>query len=112
MGGGNKLPPYNKEDNKEDKDTKSRIPFTVPLPFETDAFADAWTRWIDYRKEMKKPLKPKTVEAQWAQFKVWGESDSINAIDTSIANGWVGLFRPRTSNGSNKTLTEKDHHEF
>lgn len=110
-GGGKKLPPYNKEDNKGDIDTKSRMPFSSSLPFESEAFSNAWAKWQDYRKEMKKPLKPKTVEAQWAQFKEWGEAEAIKAIDTSILNGWVGLFRPKNVT-SGRTLTAQDHNEF
>lgn len=111
MGGGKILPPYNKEDNKEDIDTKSRMPFSSALPFESEEFSKAWARWQDYRKEMKKPLKPKTVEAQWTQFKEWGEAEAIKAIDTSILNGWVGLFRPKNVT-TGRTLTAQDHNEF
>jgi hypothetical protein len=112
-----KLHPYNIEDNKEDKDTsrsvpekQKNIPWSEPLPFESEQFSNAWRNWQDYRKELKKPLKPTTVKAQWRQFVLWGEKKSIESIETSIKNGWTGLFEPKNNGG--KLLTSKDHNEF
>ena len=117
VGGGKKLPPYNKEDNKEYKDTKEQAkkdaPWSIELPFESKAFSDAWMSWIDYRKEIKKPIKESTMKAQWKEFVKWGEQKSIIAIELSIKNGWQGLFEPARSVGGNtKTLTSKDHDTF
>lgn len=110
VGGGKKLPPYNKEDNKEYKDTKEQAPWTEELPFSSKAFSDAWMAWIDYRKEIKKPIKKTTMDAQWKEFIRWGEEKSIMAIKFSIMNGWQGIFEPKI--GNTKTLTSKDHHTF
>lgn len=120
-----KLHPYNKEDNKEDKKNKKKksvvgsvdeIPWTEPLPFSSDAFSRAWQSWLDYRKEMKKPLKDSTVKAQWREFTTWGEEKSIHSIQQSIKNGWQGLFEPQKSIGvfksNTKPLTAKDHEVF
>jgi len=113
VGGGKKLPTYNKEDNKEDRDTKENIPWTVQMPFESKEFSKAWMAWIIYRKEIKKPIKESTMKAQWAEFAKWGESKSIISIEMSIKNGWQGLFEPARSQGGNtKTLTSKDHDSF
>jgi hypothetical protein len=113
VGGGKKLPTYNKEDNKEYKDTKAQVSWTVKLPFESDEFSKAWLSWINYRKEIKKPIKESTINAQWKEFAKWGEQKSIIAIQQSILNGWQGLFEPARSVGGNtKTLTSKDHDSF
>jgi hypothetical protein len=113
VGGGKKLPTYNKEDNKEDRDTKENIPWTVQMPFESKEFSKAWMSWIDYRKEIKKPIKQTTMTAQWKEFQKWGEQKSIISIELSIKNGWQGLFEPARSQGGNtKTLTSKDHSDF
>ena len=115
--------PYNKVDNKVDKDTKElmvpvikeldRIPWSSPLPFESEEFSNAWKSWINYRKEIKKPIKEITIKAQWAEFVKWGEQKSIISIDLSIKNGWQGLFEPaRSSSGNSKPLTAKDHDQF
>lgn len=113
-GGCKKLHPYNKEDKKEDRDTKD-IPWTTPLPFESEEFSKAWQSWIDYRKQLKKPLRDATVQAQWKEFAEWGEQKSIIAIQRSILNGWQGLFEPSrlvSGKGNTKTLTSKDHEAF
>jgi hypothetical protein len=112
VGGGKKLPTYNKEDNKEDRDTKA-MPWSSPLPFESEAFSKAWASWIDYRKEIKKPIKESTMKAQWKEFAKWGEQKAIIAIEQSITHGWQGIFEPARSQGGNtKPLTSKDHSDF
>lgn len=124
-GGGNKLPTYNKEDNKEDITTPTPssdadIPWAEdkeigPMPFSSDEFKKAWAEWIDYRKEMKKALKPKSIKMQWKQFVLWGEAGCIESISQSIRSGWQGLFPPRQNNQQmyhKKPLTAKDHETF
>lgn len=125
VGGGKKLPPYNKEDNKEDKTTptpssEDDIPWVEDkdigeMPFSSEEFKKAWAEWIDYRKELKKPLKPKSIKAQWKQFVLWGEAGCIESIAQSIRSGWQGLFPPRQNNQqmyNKKPLTAKDHETF
>lgn len=120
-----KLHPYNKEDNKEDITTptpssEDDIPWAEdkeigPMPFSSDEFKKAWADWIDYRKEMKKPLKPKSIKAQWKQFVLWGEAGCVESIRQSILSGWQGLFPPRQNNQQmyhKKPLTAKDHETF
>ena len=108
-GGGKKLPTYNKEDNKEDIDTKDMPIVGDKLPFESKEFADAWFSWIDYRKEIKKPIKQTTIDMQWKQFISWGEQKSIDSIKTSITNGWTGLFESRNQPTQKQPLTAQDH---
>lgn len=124
QGGCKKLHTYNKEDNKEDITTpapssEADIPWAEdkeigPMPFSSDEFKKAWADWIDYRKEMKKPLKPKSIKAQWKQFVLWGEAGCVESIRQSILSGWQGLFPPRNNNQAyhKKPLTAKDHETF
>lgn len=125
QGGCKKLHTYNKEDNKEDKTTptpssEDNIPWAEDkdigaMPFSSDEFKKAWAEWIDYRKEIKKALKPKSIKAQWKQFVLWGEAGCIESIQQSIRSGWQGLFPPRQNNQqsySKKPLTAKDHETF
>ena len=112
-GGCKKVHTYNKEDNKGDKDTRDSAPWVTPLPFSSEEFSKAWQSWIDYRKQMKKPILQATMEAQWKEFAKWGESKSIISIEMSIKKGWQGLFEPaRSQSGNTKTLTSKDHSDF
>jgi hypothetical protein len=112
-GGGKKLPTYIKDYNKEDKDTRSDAPIVGnPLPFSSDKFSKAWFSWIDYRKEIKKPIKQSTIDFQWRQFILWGEQKSIDSINQSITNGWTGLFEPKYTTNNKQPLTPTDHNGF
>jgi len=112
-GGGNKLPTYIKEYNKEDKDTRSVAPLVGnPLPFSSEKFSKAWFSWIDYRKEIKKPIKQSTIDFQWKQFILWGEQKSIDSINQSITNGWTGLFETKSQQNQKQPLTSQDHNGF
>ena len=113
-GGGNKLPTYNKVDNKGDKIQGTEAMWIVRLPFGSEAFVNAWKGWVAYHKERKKPLKDATVQAQCNQFKDWGEDKSIYAIQQSIMQGWAGIFEPKKNIGvyKAKPLTAEDHNQF
>ena len=113
-GGGNKLPTYNKEDNKGDKDTGKELGWIVCLPFGSEAFIASWKSWVAYRKEMKKKLTDSSVTAQCREFALWGEQKSIESIEQSIKQGWQGLFDPNRKFGAktSKALTSEDHSAF
>lgn len=113
-GGGKKLPTYNKEDNKGDKDTGKELGWIVCLPFGSDTFIASWKSWVAYRKEIKKKLTDSSVQAQFKDFVLWGESKSIASIEQSIKQGWQGLFEPKqvSVKGNTKPLTASDHDSF
>lgn len=82
------------------------LPFSDPLPelpknkksikmpdvLNVPEFAEAWSMWLKYRKEIKKPLKDTTMAIQLKKFEAEGVARSIEAINNSIENGWQGLF--------------------
>ena len=113
-GGGNKLPTYNKEDNKGDKDTVQQQIWITRLPFGSEAFLTAWRSWVVYRKQLKKSLTDSSVQAQCKEFVLWGEAKSIASIEQSIKQGWQGLFEPRagSNKGNTNILTARDHEAF
>lgn len=102
MGGGKKLPPNSIEDNKVDKVKKA----LDALPFSTPRFINAWANWIDYRRDLKKPLHWKTINATFKELSTWTEDEAVVAIETSIKKGWLSLFKPRASH---RPLTPDDH---
>ena len=98
--GGSRLPTDRKEDKKEDKPT-------LTLPYE-QPFADAWDKWVAYRKQIKKPLSEMTMKEQLLMLSGWGsEQNAIASINKSIAFGWQGLFV--VTPNIKKTLTNQDH---
>lgn len=52
---------------------------------------DAWERWLDYRKEIKKPIKVASMQSAMKAFVKHG-SNQAQVVEQSIANGWTGLF--------------------
>lgn len=71
---------------------------------------EAIKRWRQYRKEIRKPLKPSTMEALVRKWSQVPEERAIAAIDHSIAQGWQGIHEPpeRTHqrNGSTSDLDQ------
>ena len=63
----------------------------VELPAGLDG--EAWSRWVAYRAEIKKPIKSVSeLAAMKAMAKLGGRQGE--AVEHSIAMGWTGLFAP------------------
>jgi len=58
----------------------------------------SWTEWELHRKELKKKLTPSTKEKQ-LKFLEKHQNDHIEIINTSIQNGWTGLFKLKVNKG-------------
>ncbi|CDG90104.1 replication protein [Xenorhabdus bovienii] len=70
----------------------------APLPEWLDP--DVWKDWLEYRSAIKKPIK--TVQTANGQIKFLKECydagySPSEVIETSITNGWQGLFQPKYS---------------
>lgn len=99
--------PLNDPINDPPKKSKSKTydPLTADLPFQDAAFAEAWGLFVASRKEHGKPLKPTAVKLQLKKLQGWGLQMATAALLESAANGWQGLFKPKTSpNGHSNGL--------
>jgi biotin operon repressor len=63
----------------------------TPLPH-GPRFAHAWGEWVQFRKEIKKPMPPTTVAMQLKSLASLSEVDACDCIATSMRHGWTGLF--------------------
>lgn len=52
---------------------------------------DAWKRWVSYRKQIKKPIRPVSVSAAQKDLAKFGVQQA-DVVEQSIAQGWQGLF--------------------
>ena len=78
------------------KKSKGRQPEeSIPDCLKTEAFLKAWADWKAFRTEIKKKLTPTMIRQQFAKLESWGVDTAVEAINTSIANGWQGLFEPK-----------------
>ena len=58
----------------------------------------AITQFIEYRKSIKKSVKPASLEALRFKLSRMGDKNQQQAcVDRSIANGWQGIFPPDNS---------------
>jgi hypothetical protein len=64
----------------------------VPKELDSEEFKEAWARWTDHRKELRKPITPSSAAAQFKKLASWGVARAIAAIDRSIEAGWQGIF--------------------
>lgn len=77
----------------EDGEAEAKIPSNLNTP----EFQEAWQRYLDFRKASKfKKLLPMSIQSQWEKMSKWGHDAAIESIENSIANGWQGLFPPKT----------------
>ena len=77
--------------------------------------ADVWNEWVAYRKEIKKTLTPISIKRQLKLLEE-NKADHIEIIETSIRNGWTGLFpvknkKPPKENRETEYWDEKKYLE-
>lgn len=71
------------EDVDEDESTRARAAEGLDL--------NAWGIWLQYRKEIGKPVKQVSMPAAQRKLAAHG-SNQAAVVEQSIANGWQGLF--------------------
>lgn len=64
----------------------------LPDSLNTDKFRKAWKEWCEYRRASKKPISETAAKKQIAKLAEFGPTESIAAIEKSIANDYTGLF--------------------
>lgn len=81
------------QSNSPSLNTPKNTPISIPSFIDNNI----WNDWVEYRNEIKKPLKPSIVKAQVKKFVQWHDEgyDVNEIINTTISNGWTGLFEPK-----------------
>lgn len=64
----------------------------------------SWGRWIEYRKRIKKPLRDVSIPSAERAMAKFG-SRQAEVVEYSIANGWLGLFEPKSNGNGHPTVT-------
>jgi hypothetical protein len=72
------------------------IDLVIPLGISSTEFVPgldggSWDRWLEYRRQIKRPLKQASIPAAQRKLAAFGD-DQAAVIEQSIANGWQGLF--------------------
>jgi hypothetical protein len=81
--------------SKQNKEGSERPfdPYSVVLPFESDVFKAAWTTWVDYRKEIKKPITSTAAPLQVNKLKDVPEDVAIRMINKAIESNWQTFYK-------------------
>ena len=102
----------NVNDNVNDINISKDITPTADFFIDKD-LNQAFLEWIDYRKEIRKTLKPSTAQKQVKFLQRFDSKDAILIIEQSIQNGWTGLFEIKNKqNGTKETRDQKYQQEF
>lgn len=81
----------------------TNAPDSAPDVFPQGLDVQSWERWLAYRKEIGKALRPASIpSAQQALVKHGDQQAAV--VEQSIANGWQGLFAMKA--GQNKSPSE------
>lgn len=75
---------------------------TSSFSYPPDLDLEVWERWLSYRKQIRKPIKPVSVPAAQRKLAGFGEQQGA-VVEQSIANGWTGLFALKDGNGASRT---------
>lgn len=79
------------------KETPAALSPLAVLPFDSPAFAEAWSKWKRHRSEIRKPLKPTMEAEQLAELAAMGELRAVACLLHTIAKGWQGLREPENA---------------
>ena len=82
----------NSKEGKEGKEGKRRE--ETPLPDWINS--ETWTAFLDHRKYIKKPASERAQKMILKQLEEWMNKghDPNKVLETSIINGWQGIFEP------------------
>jgi hypothetical protein len=68
-----------------------KAPDGAPDVFPEGLDVRSWERWLAYRKEIGKSLKPASIPSAQQALVKYGDQQAA-VVEQSIANGWQGLF--------------------
>ncbi len=91
---------------------KSKNKFDPKLAKPSNVSDEVWQDWINFRKEIKKPLTETMCKQQAKKLSLCTDANAV--ICNSIANGWQGLFPERSVVQTQKVnshtgFSEKDY---
>lgn len=85
-------------------------PLSIPVPEWLNAVS--WNEWVTYRQQSGKPIKTElTVTKAFRLLKECLDEghDPVNVINTSIANGYQGLFKPKFALNDRRAGRDVNH---
>jgi len=91
--------------NKDKKEKGVKGERKINYPWDSEDFKINWDKWILYKKNQHKfnfkTEKTEQTAIDYLKEISKDEKDAIKIINTSIANGWKGLFQSKVNNQNN-----------
>ena len=91
----------------KDKVNKKKKELIIEYVFNSEKFKTKYNEWVDFRKKAKKPLTAVSVKKQMEFLSEYDEETACSIIDTSIMNGYQGLFPPKNTFNHGQQSTPK-----
>lgn len=77
---------------------------TLPTQYSCSSeFSKTWVEWEEYRIERKKKLTKASVKKQIKTLSELPVQSAIDCLNTSIQNGWTGIFVNKINTGEKRT---------
>lgn len=92
------------------KRTETNAVVEIPQKLKTENFEDLWKEWQTYRKSRAKIKDFNSLWKHQLEFLArYDVDDAMEIIRTSMRNGWIGLFEPKTNGFGTPVRQEIDH---
>jgi len=89
--------------------SNEEVGVAFPANLQSADFGAAWESYLSYRKSSRlKSLAPASIQAQLRNLSEMGHDEAIEAINQSIANGWQGIFPPKSKKPAPAKAKEVD----
>lgn len=107
--------PDGRTDGRTDGEKKKRArraaadAASLPMPpaLDNPEFKSTWAEWIEYRRQLGKPLTTVGATQTLRDFAAWGQERAIAAIRNTIVKGVQGLLEPDVQRSGPQSTYEK-----
>lgn len=83
----------------------------IKLPFALIEAQEVWSKFLKYRKEIKKPVSRVSQKSLLEKWAALGADQFSKAIEQTIQNGWVGIFEVKEQKQFKSKLQQKHEKE-
>lgn len=75
----------------------------MKAPSDYPDFTECWQNWLAFRHKHRWTCSALYQERCLAKMAQWGPAKSIQAMNASMDNGWMGLFEPKQGKAGKAT---------
>jgi hypothetical protein len=69
--------------------------FVLPEDLRTPEMCSTWATYCDHRKHKRAKMTKHAADLIFKDFRKWGPRTSVTSMQSSIAQGWTGVFAPK-----------------